>query len=188
MKVFTIYNTKGYINTYLIGPEEGGDAIIIDPGQTDLHLLDLIESNNYYLKSIFVTHSHETHIKGIKTLLKIYDADIYSKIPVIAETETVTIKDNDILRLSGYEIEVIDIPGHSDDSLVFKIRNLLFTGDVLSAGLIGSTTNNESKKILQKGIIKKLFSIKDDMVIFPGHGAPTTLDVEKRMNPYLNIS
>ena len=188
MKVFTIYNTEGYINTYLIGPEEGGDAIIIDPGQTDLHLLELIEGNNYYLKSIFVTHSHETHIKGIKTLLKIYDADIYSKVPLIGDTETKTLKDRDIVSLSGYDIEVIDIPGHSDDSLVFKIRNLLFTGDVLSAGLIGSTTNSESKKILQKGIIRKLFSIRDDMVIFPGHGAPTTLEVEKMMNPYLNLS
>ena len=188
MKVFTIYNTKGYINTYLIGPEEGGDAIIIDPGQTDLHLLDLIESNNYYLKSIFVTHAHETHIKGIKTLLKIYDADIYSKLPLISETETISLKDDDKIHLSGYEIEVIDIPGHSDDSLVFRIRNLLFTGDVLSAGLIGSTVNNDSKKILQKGIIRKLFSIKEDMVIFPGHGAPSTLNAEKKMNPYLNIS
>ena len=188
MKVFTIYNTKGYINTYLIGPEKGGDAIIIDPGQTDLHLLDLIENNNYYLKSIFVTHAHETHIKGIKTLLKIYEADIYSKTAVIFEKETVTIKDGDKLKLSGYDIEVIDIPGHSDDSIVFKIKNMLFTGDVLSAGLIGSTTNSESKKILQKGIIRKIFSIKDDMLIFPGHGAPTTLDVEKKMNPYLNLS
>ena len=188
MKVFTIYNTKGYINSYLIGSENGGDAIIIDPGQIDLHLLDLIENNNYYLKSIFVTHSHDTHIKGIKTLLKIYDADIYSKVSIISEKETKRIKDGDRLKLSGYEIDIIDIPGHSDDSIVFKVNNMLFTGDVLSAGLIGSTTNSESKKLLQKGIIKKIFSIKNDMVIFPGHGAPTTLNVEKRMNPYLNLS
>ena len=92
MKVFTIYNTNGYINTYLIGPEQGGEAIIIDPGQIDLHLLNLIESNNYYLKSIFVTHSHDTHIKGIKTLLKIYDAVVYGKLPLIMETETTTVK------------------------------------------------------------------------------------------------
>ncbi len=188
MKVFTIYNTDGCINTYLIGPEEGGDAIIIDPGQTDLHLLNIIESNNYYLKSIFVTHSHEKHIKGIKTLLKIYDTDIYSKTPLIQEKESIIIKDGDTLNLSGYDIDVIDIPGHSDDSIVYKIRNLLFTGDVLSAGMIGSTTNPESKKLLQKGIIKKLFSFREDLVIFPGHGAPSTLDVEKQMNPYLNIS
>ncbi len=188
MKVFTIYNTNGYINTYLIGPEQGGEAIIIDPGQIDLHLLNLIESNNYYLKSIFVTHSHDTHIKGIKTLLKIYDAVVYGKLPLIMETETTQLKDSDTLTLSGFDITVIDVPGHSDDSLVYRIRNMLFTGDVLSAGLIGSTANSESKKVLQKGIIKKLFSIKEDMVIFPGHGAPSTLNVEKRMNPYLNLS
>jgi hydroxyacylglutathione hydrolase len=188
MKVYTIYNTDGYINTYLIGSENGGDAIIIDPGQTDLHLLNIIENNDYYLKSIFVTHAHEKHIKGIRTLLKIYDANIYSKLPLINETETITLKDGDTLNLSGYDISVIDIPGHSDDSIVFKIRNILFTGDVLSAGMIGSTTSSESKKMLQKGIIKKLFSFKEDLIVFPGHGAPSTLDVEKKMNPYLNIS
>ncbi len=188
MKVFTIYHTNGYINTYLIGPEDGGEAILIDPGQVDLHLLNLIEYNNYYLKSIFVTHSHEHHIKGIDTLLKIYESDVYSKLPLIKKVETVKVNDGDKINISGYDVEIIDINGHSDDSVVYKIRNILFTGDVLSAGMIGSTVNSESRKILQKEIIKKIFTLKSDFLILPGHGAPTTLNVEKKINPYLNLS
>ena len=54
MKLFTLYNTAGSVNTYLIGHENGGDAIIIDPGQIDLHILDILETNNYYIKNHFI--------------------------------------------------------------------------------------------------------------------------------------
>ncbi len=188
MKLFTLYNTTGSVNTYLIGHENGGDAIIIDPGQIDLHILDILETNNYYIKSILLTHDHENHIRGVKTLMKIYDATIYAKSPLIYDFTAHTVNDNDILNLSGFDINVIWVPGHSDDSLVFRIRNTLFTGDVISAGRIGLTHGSIQKNLLQRSIIDKLFSLDNELIIFPGHGSPSTLKTEKEFNPFINHS
>jgi hydroxyacylglutathione hydrolase len=185
MKVFTIYNTAGSLNTYLLGHENGGDAIIIDPGQIDLHLLDILENNNYYVRSILLTHDHENHTRGVKTLMRIYDSAIYCKSPMIYDYPSVTVSENKKLDLSGFDITIIEIPGHSDDSVVYKIRNTLFTGDVISSGRIGSAQNSASKKLLQDNIIKKLFSLEGNYIIFPGHGSPSTLKVEKEFNPFI---
>ncbi|MDX9799894.1 MAG: MBL fold metallo-hydrolase [Spirochaetia bacterium] len=186
MKLFTLYNSTGSVNTYLIGHENGGDAIIIDPGKIDLHILDILETNNYYIKSILLTHDHENHIRGVKTLMKIYDASIYAKSPLIYDFAAVSINENTILTLSDFDIKVIEVPGHSDDSLVFLIRNALFTGDVLSAGRIGLTHGAVQRKLLQTNIINKLFSLDNDLIIFPGHGSPSTLKTEKEFNPFIN--
>jgi len=185
MKVFTIYNTAGSLNTYLIGHETGGDAIIIDPGQIDLHLLDILENNKYYIKSILLTHDHENHTRGVKTLMKIYDSVIYCKSPLIYDYPAVAISENRELNLSGFDIAIIEIPGHSDDSVVYQIRNTLFTGDVISSGRIGSARNSVSKKLLQDNIVNKLFPLDDNFIIFPGHGSPTTLKIEKEFNPFI---
>ncbi|MCL2480201.1 MAG: MBL fold metallo-hydrolase [Spirochaetaceae bacterium] len=182
MKLFTLYNLEGNVNTYLIGLESGGDALIIDPGHIDLFLLNLLEDNNYFIKSILITHDHEHHTKGVKTLMRIYEPLIYSKRAMIYDYPSTTINTNSVLNLCGFDITVIEAPGHSDDSLVFRIRNALFTGDVLSAGKIGYTPNLVTKKLLQDNIGKKIFSIKEDLVIFPGHGPPTTLRAEKEFN------
>ena len=182
MKLFTLYNLQGNVNTYLLGHEDGGDALIIDPGHIDLYLLNLLEDNNYYIKSILLTHDHENHAKGVKTLMRIYEPLIYSKRARIYDYPAITINPNSVLNLCGFDITVIEVPGHSDDSLVYRIRNALFTGDVLSAGRIGYTPNSVAKKLLQENIEQKIFSIKEDLIIFPGHGSPTTIKAEKEFN------
>ncbi|MCL2704758.1 MAG: MBL fold metallo-hydrolase [Spirochaetaceae bacterium] len=185
MKLFTLYNLEGNINTYLVGLESGGEAIIIDPGHIDLYLLNLLEDNNYYIKSILITHDHEHHTKGVKTLMRIYDPLIYSKRAMIYDYPTTTITVNSVLNICGLDITVIEIPGHSDDSLVFRIRNALFTGDILSAGKIGYTPNSVTRRLLQDNIKKNIFSIKEDLIIFPGHGPPTTIRAEKEFNSFM---
>ena len=182
MKLFTLYNLQGNVNTYLLGHEDGGNALIIDPGHIDLYLLNLLENKNYYIKSILLTHDHEHHAKGVKTLMRIYEPLIYSKRARIYNYPTTTINPNSVLNLCGFDITVIEVPGHSDDSLVFRIRNALFTGDVLSAGRIGYTPNSVAKKLLKESIEKKIFSINEDLIIFPGHGSPTTIRAEKEFN------
>ena len=77
-KLFFHFSVEGFSNCYLLGPENGGDAVIFDPGVFDLNLLELIENNNFYIRSVFITHDHNSHINGLKTLMKIYEAEIYS--------------------------------------------------------------------------------------------------------------
>lgn len=185
MKIFTLYHTTGSVNTYLIGEESGRDAIVIDPGQIDIHFINLLEENNYIIKHILLTHNHENHLRGVKTLLRIYNADVYCTSSNIFDIEAIAVKEGRNLSLSGIDISVIEFSEHSKDSVAYRIKNILFSGDALSAGRIGYTQTTEEKKQLQKNIVKKIFSIQEDIVIFPSQGPPTTLKLEKTSNPFL---
>lgn len=182
MKIFFHFSVIGFSNTYLIGNSDG-EAILIDPGHMDLQLLDLIESNHYRVKHILITHRHESHTKGIGTLLKIYDADVYAYSSLgISEFPIKTIVPDSELVLAGFPITCRLVPGHSLDSLVFIIGKAMFTGDVLLSGRIGKTDSKLSQSLLLRSIKESILPLDDQMLIFPGHGAPTTLKVEKLFN------
>jgi glyoxylase-like metal-dependent hydrolase (beta-lactamase superfamily II) len=154
----------------------------------DTTLLSLIESNKYYVRSILVTHNHESHVRGIRTLKKIYEAEIYSFQPFILEFPSIPLKGGDIFTCaSNIRVEVIEVPGHSSDSLVYLIDGMIFTGDVLAAGRIGSTKNSYSRAMLLHSIKDKLFSLPDSTIVFPGHGPPSIMKAEKMFNPDLKL-
>ncbi len=185
MRCFINFSLIGFSNTYLIGPDKGGDAIIIDPGEMNIKLLNLIEENNFYLRHILVTHNHMPHISGIKTLLKIYDAVIYSASDQILTFPSKVISQGTFLNLSGTEVEVLEFAGHSEDSLVYKIGKMLFTGDTLCAGNLGQGENKESINLIRKSVSTKIKNMDDSILVFPGHGPPSTIKAEKDFNPEL---
>ncbi len=185
MKFFTHFSVVGFSNSYLIGPDKGGDAVLIDPGMFDVKLLHLIESNNLYVKYILITHAHIAHFQGIKTILKIYEAQIFSHRDSIMDIPSVKVGEMDRIKVGEFEFDVYETPGHSSDSLLYVLNKFLFTGDTLTAGSIGSTDNGYAKGLMLSSIRKKILTFDDSYFIFPGHGPPTTIGIERRTNPYL---
>ena len=186
MKFFPRYVVHGFSNTYLLADDTGPDAAIIDPGFFDGELLKLIESNKLTVKKVFVTHAHDSHIKGIATLLKIYDAELFAFRDNILGVKTRVVKDGETVHCGDLSVQVIEVPGHSRDSLVFKVENMLFTGDVLTAGLTGKTAHDQAHNLLLASLRKKVTSLDGDMLIFPGHGPPSRVYLEKKHNVILN--
>lgn len=183
MKVFFHFSVTGFSNTYLIGPEESGDALVIDPGVFDSALLELIETNGYTVRAVLVTHGHETHVRGVRTLRKIYDADVYANAPSVAGTVCVPFAAGVKKRICGFEVEAIGLTGHSSDSLVYKIGDILFTGDSLFAGSVGTTTNGYAKALMIESLREKIMSLDPRSIVLPGHGPPSTLRAELLANP-----
>ncbi|MGL1894123.1 MAG: MBL fold metallo-hydrolase [Spirochaetaceae bacterium] len=181
MKILKHFSMFGKANSYIVGPDAGGDAILIDPGIMDIHMLDLIEKNNFYIKHILITHTHIHHYEALRTIKKIYDAQIYSFYSHVGDFDSNSIVDGETLKLSGYNVEAIFIPGHSSDSLVYKIGNMVFVGDVISAGLLGRTDSKYQEEMLIDTIEEKLLILEDHAIMFPGHGPPSILETEKKM-------
>jgi len=184
MRLFPHFSFLDFSNSYLIGPDQGGNAILIDPGIFDAGLLRLIENNNYYVRYVLVTHAHRSHTKGLKTLLKIYDAQIFAFDPFIQNFPAVQVREEKQQRVGEFVFEIIETPGHSDDSLCFKLNEFLFTGDTLTAGSI-SKNPGYAEDALIFIIKKKLLTMDDDTLIFPGHGPPSRIAIERRFNPFL---
>jgi len=176
----------GVSNTYILGSTEGGDAILVDPGRFDVTLLNLIEENNFDIKTVLITHEHENHIKGLKTLMKIYSPIVIAGSEEIFGMKTISVKDGDNINCSEINVEVIDVEGHSSDSRVYRVGPYIFTGDVLSAGRIGSSATSYTRELLIQSIKKKLMNLSEELLILPGHGPPTTISAEQKWNPDLN--
>jgi glyoxylase-like metal-dependent hydrolase (beta-lactamase superfamily II) len=158
------------------------EAIIVDPGNMDETILTLIERNNYTLRGVLVTHDHLSHVRGLRTLKRIYDADIYAVNHMILDQRTTRVKDGDTLHIGPFVVEVISVPGHSSDSAVFKIGYWLFTGDALSAGLLGSTASSYGAEVQMTALRSKILSLPGNYAILPGHGPPSSLEAERRFN------
>lgn len=181
MKLLKHFSMFGKANSYIIGPDNGGDAILIDPAIMDIHMLNLIENNNYYIKHILITHAHANHTQALRTIKKIYDATIYSYHHKIGKFPSTKLLDNQRITLSGIDVEVKNIPGHSTDSLIYIIDSKVFVGDVLSSGLLGSTSNKYEEELLIDGVESKILTLDDNILVLPGHGPPSIIGTEKKM-------
>jgi len=97
------------------------------------------------------------------------------------------LKDGDKLYLNSVEIKVIETFGHTAGSICFYLENnnVIFTGDTLFKKSFGRTDLPGGDFDLMKNSIKKLFSLKDETVVYCGHGVKTTIKDEKRDNIFL---
>ncbi len=187
MKLFYQYCSFGFSNCYVIGtdrikPGLPNAAVIIDPGSIENVILDTIENNNMDVKAVLITHDHLSHVRGLRTLMRIYNIEVFAVNQSILDHKTTVVKDGDKLFIGGFTVEVISIPGHSSDSVVYRVGDMLFTGDVLTAGLVGSTASAYGAATQMNNLRSRLLSLPGDYLVLPGHGPPSTLEAERRFN------
>lgn len=185
MKIYFHYSPDGFSNGYLIGNEKTKEAIIVDPGVMDRQLLDHIEKNELNIDGVLITHNHETHIKGLQTLLRIYTPKVYSADAELKGIKTVLLQGDGTFVAAGFAVRYFAAPGHSPDSLMYQIEHVIFTGDALSAGRLGVTNNAYGKRNLLTHLRNKLLNQNDDILLMSGHGPPSTIGAERLFNSEL---
>ena len=183
MDVHVLFTVSGFSNCYVLGQNTGGGALVIDPGLMDVQLLRTIEDNRYSVRGVLVTHDHDSHVAGIRTLKKVYDVEIFANADEVAGFPATRVFDDRSIVLDGIDVLPIAVAGHSADSVVYRIDSMLFTGDVLSAGRVGTTPNAFARALLIDAIRERICALEGDYFIFPGHGAPSTLESERKVNP-----
>lgn len=179
MKVYYHHNIGGFSNCYIIVNEKTQEAIIIDPGKITDEIISQIEVNKLSVSGILITHNHGSHVHGLKTLQKIYSPKIYAADWEVAGDDTTVLSNDGTVKIARLPVRYMTVPGHTSDSMVYQIENMLFTGDVLGAGNIGSTNSSYSKFILESNIKNKIFTMENETVIMPGHGPLSTLGALK---------
>ena len=183
MRLYSHFSVDTLTNTYLIGPENGGDAVLIDPGSFDGALLDLVERSHYYVRNVLLTHGDETHLAGLRTLRRIYDCDIYGAHASILGFEMRQVQHGEVLEICCDPITSIAMPGHSSGSLAYYGSGFLFTGEAMTAAECGSVPNPYAKAILLSDIQERILTLPDETVVLPTNGPPSTIALEKATFP-----
>lgn len=90
------------------------------------------------------------------------------------------------LAIGGIELEVRHVPGHSPGHVCFVAPGAVVSGDVLFEGSIGRIDlPGGDYDTLIASIRRELLTLPDDTVVYPGHGASTTIGRERTTNPFL---
>lgn len=189
-------------NNYLVVNETTKDAALIDATGMSDELVKDVENLNCNVRYILLTHGHFDHITGVQELKEYFGAKVLMneldmdwvkninlvlpqfdispvEIPVIDEF----INDGDKIKIGGLIFKVISTPGHTKGGVCYLIENVLFSGDTLFRDCVGRCDlPGGNYKDIQKSIKEKLFTLPEDTIVYPGHGAPTSIGYEKEFN------
>ena len=199
-------------NCYVVINEENKECLIIDPGASAKQLAELIRRDELTPVAVLLTHGHFDHAGAAEDLAKEFDIKIYAHEAerdtlgnpqknvswMVGESESyradVFLKDEEVITLAGFDIKVLHTPGHTEGGCCYYVadEDVVFTGDTLFAQSVGRTDfPGGSMSQIVRSVQDKLLSLNEagnletDIMVYPGHNDPTTIETERMNNPYL---
>ena len=196
--------------SYLIGDEESGEALVIDPADDADRLIAVADQHGVKITAILNTHFHVDHTMGNAEMARrtgariiIHEAEEHAlthpnpEIIALFQAELsppadTVVSDKDQVAIGAIKLQVIHTPGHSPGSISLYLDGMVFTGDTLFVGDVGRTDlPGGSWEVLESSIRRRLFTLPDETTVFPGHNygpTPTsTIQRERHTNAALRI-
>lgn len=195
-------------NCYIVFDEDTKEGAVIDPGDNAKAILKTAEEAGVALTWVLLTHGHFDHILAVHDVMQeagaklaIHKDDLWMlgaeklagsmrsfglshgayeelKPDVLAEEGTE-------IKIGGLTATYLHTPGHTPGSSCIRVGDVLFTGDTLFRHECGrcDLEGGDFQKMLQS--LKRLSEIPENLHVLPGHEGASTLDEERRMNPYI---
>jgi hydroxyacylglutathione hydrolase len=186
-------------NCYLVSSKETKEAILIDPGldfsSEAKPIFSSITAGKLTVKFIVNTHGHDDHVKGnamfqqklgIPICIHPLDAHFIEGTEKVKCPANAMLEEDSSVKFGGETLKVMLTPGHTPGSICLVGEELVFTGDTLFAGSIGRTDFPGGSMSDMRLSLKKLTSLPDNLLVYPGHGVTSIIREEKRTNPFLN--
>ncbi|MFN0148447.1 MAG: MBL fold metallo-hydrolase [Dehalococcoidia bacterium] len=196
-------------NCWVIGNRRTGEGICIDPGDQPEEILALARDLGVTIKLIANSHAHIDHVLGVqgvhnstgaKFLLHHQDLDLLrdgfkmsaSRFGLDPSQQPPDpdqfVEDEDIVEVAGVRLRAMTTPGHTPGSVSYYCEEAgaLFSGDTLFRGSIGRTDlPGGSHEEEMNSICDRLLILPDETLVLPGHMEQTTIQFEKKHNPFV---
>ena len=193
---------------YILGQDGAKDVVVIDPGEA-APALAALERDSLNCVAVLLTHGHFDHIGGVRALKDTFGAKVYiheadagmlqsNRMSLAVLTgqlgkpveADILLKGGEMLELAGLTLNVIHTPGHTKGGVcyVLKSNRKLFVGDTLFLEGAGRTDfPGGDEKELYHSIKDRLFPLEGDFDVYCGHEEETTLEHERKNNPFVEM-
>jgi hydroxyacylglutathione hydrolase len=195
-------------NTYLIADTTTAEAAVIDPAWDGEEIAQAASKRGWHIRQIWLTHAHFDHIAGITGLnthiqpapsialhpadLPLYEsrgaAELFGIHIGPLPQPTLLLSEVEELMLGNIKFEIRHTPGHSPGHVVYycPLEGVMFCGDLIFAGSIGrDDLPGGDFQTLMKSIRTQVLSLPGSTKLLSGHGPETTVEDERRFNPFL---
>ena len=166
--------------------ESNGEAAVIDPSRDTDHFIEKAKKSNSEIKFIFQTHFHADFVSGHLTLSRMTESPIVYGPNADPKYDAIIASDGDIFKIGKIKIKLIHTPGHTLESTSYLLfdqndkQHSIFTGDTLFLGDVGipdvaqrykGVSKQDLAGLLYDSINNKIKPLKDNIIVYPGHGA-----------------
>ena len=179
-------------NCYVVREENSAQCVVIDPGYGPETILAVLKQQGLELSAILLTHGHFNHVGAVRELVAATDCQVYLQTVEATMPQQMTAgplyftKEYPAqFQVAGLTFRVLSTPGHTPGSVCLLIEDAMFSGDTLFAGSCGRTDLPGGDWATIRRSLAMLRDLPGDYRVFPGHGEATTLEAERRSNPYL---
>jgi hydroxyacylglutathione hydrolase len=192
-------------NSYLVIDDTTNRAVLIDPGDEGELLVEMVRNSGATLEAIWLTHAHIDHIGGIAEVRRHFEVPVYLHPLDLPYYNTLSARaaqmygvsfeqpegpdrelaEGDVLAVGSLRFTVMHVPGHAPGLVSFNGHGVALSGDLLFAGSIGRTDLPLANPFDMDASLDRIGTLPHETIVYPGHGAPTTIGEEKRSNPFL---
>lgn len=197
------------VNCFILGCEDTGEGVVIDPGADGERILAAVDRLGLKISHVINTHGHFDHVGGNRAVLAatgaqllIHGGDVHflaRAADVAAMYNLVTensprpdrlLEDGMTVTFGTHSLKVLHTPGHTPGGccLYLAKEGIVITGDTLFADGVGRTDfPGSSHQALIESIRDQLLTLPDETRAYPGHGPATTIGHERLHNPYISL-
>ena len=176
-------------NVYLLTCRATGEQLLVDAADDADRCLALVAEGSGRLEHLVTTHQHWDHVRALGDVAARTAARTYAGAPdadALPLAPDVRLEHGDTITVGELRLDVLRLTGHTPGSVALAYDDPgghvhLFTGDSLFPGGVGNTKQpGQSFDSLYADVVSRVFDVYgDDTWVYPGHGADTTLGVER---------